>query len=105
MCILWQIFKLPDAGYRGFPPRHTDVLHTDPLVLIHVAGVVVHHLPVLDIVDPDLDLVKLVQDVRLGERERGVPVDLTGEPQQRDVEPAASPGPARGYPELSPLLL
>ena len=65
----------------------------------------VHHLSVLDVVDADLDLVQLVEDVNLGEGERRVSVDLTGEPQQGDVQPTTSPWSASRHSELSSFLL
>ena len=81
LCIDWQLFKLPDLGDGGLPSRHRDVLHLHPLVLIHVGGVVVHHLPLLHVVDTDLDLIKFVQDVNLCQGQGGVAIDLACESQ------------------------
>ena len=103
LCIDRQIFKLPHFRDTGLPAWHCDVLHLHPLVLVDVGRVVVHHHPILLVVDTDLDLLQLIQDVDLGERHRGVAVDLTGEPQQRDVQPTTPPGPACRHSELSAL--
>ena len=63
-------------------------------------GEVVHLLAVLDVLDPDLDLLEGVEDVSLGEGDGRVAVDERREAEQRDVQPAATPLPSRRDPDL-----
>ena len=63
----------------------------------------VHDHAVLLVVDTNLDLLQFIQNINLGERHRGVAVDLAGEPEQRNVQPTATSRTACRHPELSAL--
>ena len=101
LCVDRQIFKLADLGDGGLPAWHRDVLHLDTLVLIYVGGVVVHHDSILDVVDTNLDLVKVIKNINLGQSQGGVSIDLTGEPQQGYVQPSTSSWSSCRHSELS----
>ena len=62
----------------------------------------VHHDTVLLVGDADLDLVQSVQDVQFREGQGGVVVEGVCPLEEWDVQPAATPPPARRHSELGP---
>merc|ERR1719483_1399993 len=100
LCVLRKIFKLTNSSNGCLPARHGDILDLNPFKLIYSRWVMVQHLPILDIVHTNLNFIQLVKDVSLGEGQGGVPIHLTREPEEGDVQPTTPPGPASSHSKL-----
>lgn len=66
---------------------------------------VLEDISVLPVLNPNLQLIHVIQDVELSEGDGGVPVDHGGVAEEGDVQPAATAGPPRRHAELVTSLL
>lgn len=87
-----EVLVLLDTHCVALPAGQSDVLDLDLLEDLGVGRVGVGQAGSVreDIGNCDLDLVKVVQDVQLGQVQRGVVVDRLGVAAEDEIEPAAA---------------
>lgn len=97
-----EILVLHRTHGVALPARQSDILNLDLLQLVRASGERVLDAGTIgqDVSDTDLDLVKVVEDVELGQVQRGVVVDGLGVAAQDEVEPAAAAATAGGDAEF-----
>ena len=98
-----QLLVLHRAHGVALPARQSDVLNLDLLELLRASGERVVNARAIgqDVRNADLDLVKVVEDVELGQVQRGVVVDGLGVAAENEVEPAAAAATAGGHAEFA----
>jgi len=98
-----QIFILHRAHGVALPAWQSDVLDLDLLELLRASRERVVNARAIrqDVCNADFDLIEVVEDVELGQVQRGVVVDSLGVAAQDEVEPAATAATAGGDAEFT----
>lgn len=99
------VVRLCARGRLALPPGQRLVVHVDLAQHLEVGGEVLEGLAVVAVAGGDLELVKVVEDVELGEVERGVVVAGVRVLDDDEIEPAAAALAARRDADLVPDLL
>lgn len=102
-CVFRQVLILCDTHCVALPARQRDILNLELLddVRISRERVVATRAVRQDVRNTDLDLIKVVQNIQLGEVQRGVVVDRLRVTRKDEVEPTAATTTAGRDSELS----